>query len=54
MSARWAVSAGTPSAAPTSRPASSGSGTARSAGTTVYSAAVPVGRPAAAMYDQTR
>ena len=41
VSARWAVTAGTPRLAPRSYDAASASGATRSTGCTVYSAAVP-------------
>jgi hypothetical protein len=55
VSARWAVTPGIPTLAPSSKSAPSGSGKARSAGTTVNSWAVPLaGRPSAARVTQTR
>ena len=51
---RCAVIAGTPRLAPKSIEIPSGSRTARSAGTTVHSAAVPQRRPAAAIQTHTR
>ena len=51
---RWAVIAGTPRLAPSSKEALSGRGTAWRPGTTVHSAAVPHRRPAAASQSQTR
>src|SRR6188472_870705 len=52
--ARWAVIAGTPRLAPTSYDAEPGRRTACSAGTTVYSEAVPIGRSCCARRTQTR
>jgi hypothetical protein len=48
------VTAGTPRLAPSSKDAASGSGTASRSGTTLYSAAVPHGLPAAASSSHTR
>ena len=52
--ARWAVTAGTPSEAPRSYDAASGSGTTQAVGSTVCSAAVPPGRAHCARIVQTR